>query len=182
MSRVLVVPYDARWPQIFEDLCAFIWPAVSDLALSIEHVGSTAVPGLDAKPIIDMSIVVATRADVSAAVERLAILGYVHRGDLGVADREAFHRPSHLPDHHPYVCPQDSVALANHITVRDYLRRHPDAAAEYGALKRRLAERFPDDMDAYNDGKTDLLLRVLDVAGLDRDALEAIERLNRKRE
>src|SRR5688572_30017060 len=90
MSRVQVVEYDAEWPAIFERVRAYVWPAVSGIALSVEHVGSTAVQGLSAKPVIDACIVVALREDVPACIERLAGIGYVHRGNLDVPDREAF--------------------------------------------------------------------------------------------
>ena len=89
-SMVVVVDYDPAWPDRFEQLRARIWPAVADVALGIEHVGSTAVPGLAAKPIIDMTVVVPSRPDVTVTIDRLATLGYRHRGNLGIEDREAF--------------------------------------------------------------------------------------------
>ena len=83
--------------------------------MSVEHVGSTAVPGLAAKPIIDMDVVVAAPDNLSEAIERLATLGYVHRGNLGIDDREAFDSPQGLPAHHLYLCLGESAALANHL-------------------------------------------------------------------
>jgi GrpB-like predicted nucleotidyltransferase (UPF0157 family) len=158
MRRIEVVDYDPRWPKTFERLRSRIWPALRDVALSVEHVGSTSVPGLPAKPIIDISIVVPERSDVQAGISRLATLGYVHRGDLGVEGREAFANPDGLPIHNLYLCPRDSVALANHLAIRTYLRTDPEAAREYGELKKQLAERFPHDIDGYIDGKTTMLL------------------------
>ena len=180
MRTIVVVEYDPSWPAAFERVRAAVWPAVSDVAVSVEHVGSTAVPGLAAKPIIDVSVVVGAASDVPAAIQRLATLGYVHRGNLGVEGREAFESPDGLPAHHLYLCPRDSPALANHLAVRDHLRTHPDAAKEYGALKRRLAERFPHDSEGYVDGKTDFLLRILRAAGFPSVRLAEIERANRK--
>ena len=178
MSRVQVVEYDAEWPAIFEQVRAYVWPAVSGIALSVEHVGSTSVQGLSAKPVIDACIVVASREDVPACIERLAGIGYVHRGNLDVPDREAFHRPDHLPVHHLYLSPRDSLSLKNHLGFRDYLRSHPDAAREYGELKASLARRFPADMDSYIAGKTEFILRILGAIGLDDDELAAIRRIN----
>ena len=83
MSKVVVVDYDPLWPLRFEELRAYVWPAVTDIAISIEHVGSTAVTGLAAKPVIDINIV-ATERHVTTAIARLAALGYEHRGDLGI--------------------------------------------------------------------------------------------------
>jgi GrpB-like predicted nucleotidyltransferase (UPF0157 family) len=138
-----------------------IVPVLGSIAVAIEHVGSTAVPGLAAKPIIDMDVVVASAGDVRVAIERLAALGYVHQGNLGIVGREAFETPAGLPAHHLYVCIHGGAALQNHLQVRDYLRRHADAAATYGRLKKTLAESFPDDIEKYMSGKTDFLTGVL---------------------
>jgi GrpB-like predicted nucleotidyltransferase (UPF0157 family) len=156
-----------------------VWQAVSGIALSVEHVGSTAVPGLAAKPIIDIDVVVPSRAELPAIVERLANLGYVHRGNLGIEDREAFEPPAELPEHHLYACVRDSAALANHLTIRDHLRRDPAAAAAYAELKKRLAIRFPTDIDSYVAGKTDFFLRLLRHAGFSEPVLRAIREANR---
>lgn len=177
---VIVVDYDPQWLEYFEKLQSFVWPVISDIALSIEHVGSTSVPGLAAKPIIDISVVLPTEAEIPTAIERLATLGYVHRGNLGIEGREAFYSPAGLPKHHLYACPRDSGALANHLSLRDYLRTHPEAVREYGALKKRLAQEFPNDIDSYIEGKTALILQFLEAAGLPQPLLEAIEQANRK--
>jgi GrpB-like predicted nucleotidyltransferase (UPF0157 family) len=169
MRTIVVVDYDPGWPGVFEGLRSEIWPVVEDIALATEHVGSTSVPGLAAKPIIDISVVVPTDADIPAAIERLATLGYVHRGNLGIERREAFDSPERLPRHHLYACPRDSVALANHLAVRDHLRTHPETAHEYGELKKRLAREFPHDIDKYIAGKTDLILKILRAAGVRND-------------
>lgn len=180
MKTIVVVDYDPSWPKLFERLRSQIWPVLSDVALAVEHVGSTSVPGLAAKPVIDVSVVVPSEADIPVAIERLATLGYVHRGNLGIEGREAFASPAGMPPHHLYVCPRDSLGLANQLTVRDHLRRHPETAHEYGELKKRLAREFPHDIDSYIDGKTDLMLRILRAANFPAARLEAIERANRK--
>ena len=177
---VVVVDYDEEWPRRFQNLRASIWPVVSDVALRIEHVGSTSVPGLAAKPIIDLSVVVAGRDDVATLIARLATLGYRHRGNLGIEDREAFDHPDDQPRHNVYVCPEGTIGLVNQVAMRDYLRAQPDAAREYGELKKQLARQFPDDIDSYVYGKTDFVLRALRVAGLTEEQLAAIERVNRR--
>src|ERR1041384_4181171 len=112
MRSIEVVDYDAGWHEVFERLHSEVWAVVRDVALSVEHVGSTSVPGLAAKPIIDVSVVVPTNADIPVVIERLATLGYLHRGNLGVEGREAFAIPDRLPIHHLYLCPRDSLGLA----------------------------------------------------------------------
>ena len=177
MNDVVVQDYDPSWPQVFEALRSPIWSAVSDIAISVEHVGSTSVPGLAAKPVIDMDVVVA-EGEVAAGIARLSALGYGHRGDLGIPGREAFGSLPHSPRHHLYLCPASSPALANHLAIRDYLRANPFAARAYGNLKKRLAREHPNNIDAYVEAKTDFLVGILRKVGFTTDALAAIERMN----
>lgn len=180
MSRVVVADYDPNWPNVFDELRSSIWPAVSDIALSIEHVGSTSVPGLAAKPVIDMDVVV-SRENIGKGITQLASVGYTHRGDLGIPTREAFRPPIDSLKHHLYLCPSDSPALANHIAIRDYLRANASAADEYGQLKKRLAREFPNDIDGYMEGKTELLIEILRRVDFPADELAAIEQMNARR-
>jgi GrpB-like predicted nucleotidyltransferase (UPF0157 family) len=178
MRNIVVVEYDPTWPTTFNSLRARVWPAVRDIAVSIEHMGSTSVPGLAAKPVIDMSVALASADRVSEGIERLETLGYVHRGDLGIEGREAFRSPAELPAHHLYMCPAGSLGLLNPLALRDYLRAHPDAAQAYGALKKSLAAEFPHDIDRYVGGKTDFVVGILREVGFTTEQLEAIERMN----
>ena len=178
MYKVQVVEYSPEWPETFERLRSNVWPAVADIALNVEHVGSTSVPGLKAKPVIDVCIVVASRKEVLPCIERLGTIGYIHQGTLGVPDREAFRRPDDLPRHHLYLSPRDSLSLRNHLGFRDYLRSHPEAAREYGELKASLAIRFPTDIDSYIVGKSEFILHILGEIGLGEDELTEIRRIN----
>lgn len=160
---VIVVEYDPHWPELFAELRDRLTAVLGDLALSVEHVGSTSVPGLSAKPTIDIDVVVADRSVVPDAIAALARLGYVHEGDLGVAGREAFRNPPGVPKHHHhlYVCPADSPQLKAHLVFRDHLRTHPDAMRQYGELKRALAERFGEDRAGYTEAKSEFIARVM---------------------
>ncbi len=177
MASVVVVDYDPAWPGLFDEIHARVWPAVADVANRMEHVGSTAVPGLAAKPVIDIDVVVPPEL-IDEAIDRLADLGYEQRGDLGISGREAFDAPSGLPRHHLYLCREGSLALANHITLRDHLRATLLDARAYGDLKKGLAVEFADDIDGYCRGKTEFVLRVLEEHGFGREALDEIERQN----
>lgn len=179
-KRVIVVDYDPGWPEHFEALAAPIRQALQGLDFEIEHVGSTSVPGLAAKPIIDMTIVLQATSTMPVLIEKLADLGYAHRGDLGIPGREAFKAPEHLPSHHLYACVNGNLALRNHLTLRNYLRQNLQAVQEYAALKKTLAERFAHDIDGYVDGKTDFILAILKQAEFDADALELIQTVNQK--
>jgi len=165
---VVVVPYDPAWPATFERLRDRIAAALGDLAVGIEHIGSTAVPGLDAKPVIDIDVVIRHAEDLDEVASRLAALGYTRLGDLGIIGREAFRATPNLPRHHLYVCAAGSAPLQAHLTLRDALRAHPELAAKYAALKRELAERFRDDRDSYTEGKTPFITSVLLDAREDR--------------
>ncbi len=180
MATVVVVDYDPAWPALFERIRARVWPAVADLAVAIEHVGSTSVPGLAAKPRIDMDIVVPAREDVPKAIARLAPLGYVHIGDLGIPDREAFRASGELPPHNLYACHEGALPLRNHRALRDHLRAHPADARRYAALKKDLAARFPDDIDGYIEGKSAFIREILRQKGLTPDDLKSVEAANRK--
>src|SRR4051812_22147623 len=133
-----VVEWSPEWPAQFERYARRLGDALGSLPLAVEHVGSTAVPGLPAKPVIDIDVVLRRDADVAEAVRRLARVGYRHEGDLGIPGREAFAWPPGEQRHHVYVVIVDGAAHAAHVLFRDYLRGHPGMAREYGELKRRL--------------------------------------------
>jgi GrpB-like predicted nucleotidyltransferase (UPF0157 family) len=133
--------------------------------VGIEHVGSTSVPGLAAKPFLDIDLMVADELRMAALIAGLQELGYEHRGDQGIEGREVFRRSSDEgPAHHLYAGIQGARALKRHVAFRDYLRAHPEAAAEYGELKARLAKEFPWDRIRYNDAKEPFVLGVLSKA------------------
>jgi GrpB-like predicted nucleotidyltransferase (UPF0157 family) len=161
-SPAVVVPYDARWPDQFESLRCRVDAALTAIAHETIHVGSTAVPGLAAKPIIDLDVVVPARSLVAPAVAALESAGWRHEGDLGVPGREAFEPvPGAAVYHHLYLVVAGSTAHRDHLDLRDYLRRHPAECERYAALKRELAALLATDRDAYLTGKADLVTELL---------------------
>lgn len=158
---IVVVDPDPGWPAHFEQLAGPVRAALADLGARVDHVGSTAVPGLAAKPVIDLDVVMPSPDAVRSAIERLRGLGYVYQGDKGIPGREAFLWPPGAPRHHLYVVAAGSPPHERHIRFRDRLRASPELAAEYAALKRELAARFADDRLGYNEAKTDFVERVL---------------------
>ena len=150
-AKVIVVPYDPAWKSDFEAIKSEIACALGDLIIGIEHVGSTSVEGMSAKPCIDLDVIIPNYSVFDAVVSKLSVIGYIHEGNLGIEGREAFQywdKP-HLKTHHLYVCPQSSPELHRHITFRDYLRRNPDAVRKYSAVKEMAARLFPDNIDQY---------------------------------
>ena len=163
METVVMAEYDPEWPARFEELRERIGSALGPLVQAIEHVGSTSVPNMCAKPIIDLDVVV-RQQDVPAAVRAVEALGYRYRGNLGVEGREAFRWIAEFPEHHLYVCPEGSPALERHVLVRDYLRKHPEAAREYAELKKELARKYHDNRTKYQDSKAEFLDALMEKA------------------
>jgi GrpB-like predicted nucleotidyltransferase (UPF0157 family) len=162
--------YNPQWETIFHEVKTIIHNELGDTIVSIEHVGSTSVKGLGAKPILDIDIVIENYSIFPHVVQGLEKLGYFHQGNLGVEDREAFDRKdTSVPwdgkntlwmKQHLYVCPKDSKELARHLAFRDYLRTHPEAAKQYEQIKRALAEVMKD-RTAYSEGKSVFVTEVL---------------------
>ncbi len=175
---VEVVPHDPGWPASFERVAIDLRAALEDVPTAVvEHVGSTSVPGLAAKPVLDIDVIV-PGDDVPAAVAALEARGYVHRGDLGVAGREAFLAPDDDPRRHVYVCTAGSLNVRNHLAVRDVLRARPDLRDEYGAVKLALAADPAMDIDTYLARKSPVLQKVLTASDLTDDERLQILRLN----
>jgi GrpB-like predicted nucleotidyltransferase (UPF0157 family)/predicted kinase len=163
-AAIVIADYNEEWPALFERLAATVHAAVADLGSRVEHVGSTSVPGLAAKPIIDMDVVVPSPADLPGAIERLRRIGYVYQGDKGIEGREAFLWPPQVPEHHLYVVVDGNRPHSDHVRFRDHLRRHPEVATAYAALKRDLALHHGADRVAYTDAKTAFITSALEAA------------------
>lgn len=165
---VVVKPYDPSWAQDFAAIRDELAAAVSDLVLSIEHVGSTSVPGLSAKPIIDIDIVIESEENFPEVAKALASIGYTHEGNLGIPGREAFkyEGKDHLRKHHLYVCTKDASELRRHLSFRDYLLTHPEAVKEYSRVKEEGAKLYPNDIDAYIQHKSPFIESIYKEIGL----------------
>jgi len=162
MRRISVVPYDPHWPQAFAQASAAVASVMGGNLLAIHHIGSTSVPGLDAKPVIDMLAVVAELAVVDAHSDAIRSIGYEVMGEFGIPGRRYFRRDdaAGMRTHQIHAFQSDSPQIDRHLAFRDYLRAHPAVAAEYAAIKRRLAAAHPNDIEAYMDGKDAFIKRV----------------------
>ncbi|MBE6653460.1 MAG: GrpB family protein [Ruminococcaceae bacterium] len=167
-DRVVVVPYDETWVFAFEKIKSEIEAVIGDMILGIEHVGSTSVKGMSAKPCIDLDVIIQDDSIFDEIAEKLKTIGYIHEGDLGIKDREAFKymdKP-HLMMHHLYVCPQYSEELRRHITFRDFLRHNAEAVQQYSFVKEEAARLFPNDIDQYIEYKTPCIEKLYAMCGL----------------
>ncbi|WP_268794558.1 GrpB family protein [Paenibacillus sp. DMB20] len=168
---MIIEEYNNEWPEMFKNIESIVSEKLDGLVLRIEHVGSTSIPNLAAKPIIDIDVVIESMDDLPRVVKKLDELGYAHEGDLGIKNREAFaRRDDKVPyssdgndkcEHHLYVCNKDSEELKRHILFRDILRKHPSLVSEYAKLKIELSEKFKNNRKAYTDGKSQFVTEVM---------------------
>ena len=166
--KIVVLPYDVAWQSAFEKIKDEIEEAIGDLTIGIEHIGSTSVEGMSAKPCLDVDVIIQDYSAFPAVVDGLKSIGYIHEGDLGIKDREAFRYSGkeHLQLHHMYVCPKNSEELHRHIVFRDYLRSHPEAVQTYSRVKEKAAALFPNDIDSYIKYKSPCIEEIYAICGL----------------
>jgi GrpB-like predicted nucleotidyltransferase (UPF0157 family) len=160
-DRIEIVPYDPAWPEQFARLGRELRGGLGDVARRIDHVGSTSVPGLAAKPIIDIQVSVAAFEPLEAFKQPLERLGYVYRADNPERTKRYFREPPGRPRTHVHVRRAGSFSEQWALLFRDYLRAHREVAAEYEAVKRRLANRFWEDRLADADAKVPFLWEVI---------------------
>jgi D-alanyl-D-alanine dipeptidase len=170
-GKLVISAYDPIWIERFEEIRTALLALLGEVTDRIEHIGSTAVPGLAAKPILDVNIVVNAHDQMPRLIELLGSVGYEHQGDLGIEGRQAFRfkqgdewneatcRSWH--PHHLYASHEESPELRRHLAFRDHLRRNSVAAAEYAELKRTLAARHPWDRTRYSRLKDPFVVSVL---------------------
>ena len=158
-----LVPYAAQRKRFFEAEKALLHAAIGDYVLAIEHVGSTSIPGMIAKPILDIGIAVRDYEQARICVQPIRGLGYEYRGEQGMPRRHYFVKGDPRT-HHLHVLEATSLDWENMILFRDYLTQHSEAASQYAELKLELARRFPSDREAYQDGKAPFVERVLELA------------------
>jgi GrpB-like predicted nucleotidyltransferase (UPF0157 family) len=160
-----VEKYNSEWASWFEQLRSFFESKLDPHVLWIEHVGSTSIPGIIAKPIIDFDIVIRI-SDFEEIKSKLEAIGYTHQGDQGIPEREAFalqnlELKERLPPHHLYVCDINSKELHRHIAFRDYLCEHPEDAKKYSEIKVCLIKEQSFDRELYIECKDHLVQEIL---------------------
>jgi len=170
-ARIEIVPYDSAWPARFESEKSVLLDVFRSVSVQVEHVGSTAVPGLGAKPVIDIMLGVDHLADVEARIPDLAARGYeyVRRYEAAFPERRLFAKPRVRPrTFHLHAVERSTAVWQRLLSFRDFLRRQPEVAAEYYQLKQRLAAEFGADRDGYASAKTAFIDAVVERAGRER--------------
>jgi len=189
MRKIVIVDYNIDWADEFNVLKAVYLKHMKHLNIDVQHVGSTSVPGLAAKPILDIDIIIDNIEKLNSVIVVLEELGYTHQGDLGIKGREAFNRKSDTVPYHNnqsyrfahnlYVCAAGSAALKYHLLFRDYLRQNSEAACEYGNLKKELAAKYEYDIDSYIENKTGFITKILSITGVSESEIIEITMQNR---
>lgn len=176
---ISVVPHRGSWRGQAARVIAQLEAALRDVEVeSVEHVGSTAVPGLAAKPVLDIDVIV-PRDHIRAAIQALSAAGYRHVGDGGIAGRESLEAPDDGLRRNVYVCESGSLHVRNHLAVRDILRARPDLRDEYGAFKLALATDREMDIDTYVARKSVVLQKILAESELEEAELREILQVNK---
>ena len=161
-DKVVLVPYQTIWTKLFEEEKGRLEEVIGNKILDIQHIGSTAVPGLSAKPILDIGVAVRSFEAAFALVYSIEELGYTYRGENGIPRRHYFVKGS--PDKrtcHLHMFEKTNEEWTTHLLFRDYLRAHPEVTAAYQQLKEDLAAKCPNDREAYTDGKHEFIQAVL---------------------
>ncbi len=167
VRTIVVVPYNENWIIEFNKIKDEVLPAICNDIISFEHVGSTSVPGLWAKPIIDINIIV-ENIKLSLVIEMLCSIGYIHEGNLGIEGREAFRYSDkpHLMQHNLYVSTRNSAEYKRQMTFRDYLKAHPLDCIKYSEIKLEMSKKFPHDIDSYIKGKEPVVMEIYRKCGI----------------
>ncbi len=155
--KVIVKEYDPDWVGMFQQEAAMLSKIFGKELITIYHIGSTAVPNLKAKPIIDMMPVVEDIDKVDQYNDAMIALGYEPMGEFGIPGRRYFRKGGSKRTHQVHIFQVGSKDITRHLAFRDYLLVHPEKAKEYGELKAVLAQQHPDDIEAYSDGKDDFV-------------------------
>lgn len=183
-----IEPHQAKWKIEFDQLKDVLLQVLEGFEVDVQHVGSTAIPELFAKPILDIDIILNNKSLIKNIVGRLERIGYKSRGEQGIPGRFAFRQESERTpnigknkkwqEHHLYVCFLDNLALKNHLLFRDALLKDPKIVQEYSQLKISLTREIGMTRECYTKKKTDFIVSLLTSMGLDENELSEIKKAN----
>jgi GrpB-like predicted nucleotidyltransferase (UPF0157 family) len=160
--KVEIVPHDPNWQGVFEAESQQVTAALGNNAIAIHHIGSTAIPPIHAKPIVDMLVAVTDIFKVDENNASMQALGYEVMGEFGIVGRRFFRKDNNrgTRTHHIHTFEISSAQIDRHLAFRDYMRSHPEDAQKYSELKQYLAQEYPQDIAGYMDGKDEFIKEI----------------------
>lgn len=160
--KIYMVPHNPQWRHDFQQEAERVTATLGNTAVTVHHIGSTAIPGIYAKPIIDMLLVVRDLTALDEKQPSLVALGYVAMGEFGIPGRRYFRKDNQAGDrtHQIHAFENGSAQVTRHLAFRDYMMNNPDTAQEYSRLKRELAATYPDNIELYMDGKDEFIQQI----------------------
>ena len=156
-------PYNPQWNAFYIQEEELISSAITDFLIEIQHIGSTAIPDIVAKPIIDIAVAIDSLRNIEKIIAPLEGVGYIYRGEQGIPDRHLFVKGGEdFRTHHLHVMDKTHYEWKKHIVFRDYLRNHPEEAKRYSELKMKLAKEFENDRESYTENKSTFIQNILE--------------------
>ena len=155
-------PYNPKWKELYVQESKIISSQISDFLVDIQHIGSTAIPGIMAKPIIDIAVAINSLENIGKIIEPLREIGFIYRGEQGIPDRHLFIKGGEeFRTHHMHVMHNSHYEWKKHILFRDYLINHPEEVKKYSELKKRLEKQFKEDRESYTESKSEFIEGIL---------------------
>ena len=158
--KIVVEPYNKKWKAKFKNEKQKLEKIFNDIIIGIHHIGSTAIPGIKAKPVIDIMIVVKNINKVDSYNNAMKSLGYEPKGEFGIANRRFFQKGGNDRTHHVHIFQQGNKEIKRHLNFRDYMRAHPKQAQKYSRLKETLADKHSHNIRKYIEGKNDFIAEI----------------------
>lgn len=158
--NIVVEPYNKKWKAKFKSEKHKLEKVFNDIIVDIHHIGSTAIPGIKAKPVIDIMVVVKDIDKVDSFNNAMKTLGYEPKGEFGIENRRFFQKGDNNRTHHVHIFQQGNKEIKRHLNFRDYMRAHPQKAHKYSNLKETLADKYSHDINKYIEGKNDFIAEI----------------------
>ncbi len=158
-------PYNPQWEELYNQESELISTTISDFLVDIQHIGSTAIPDIVSKPIIDIAVALDSLENIERIIAPLEKIGFIYRGEQGIPDRHLFVKGGEdFRTHHLHVMNNTHYEWKKHIAFRDYLRTHPKEAKQYSDLKKSLEQQFKEDRESYTESKSEFIAGILEKA------------------
>ena len=155
-------PHNTKWKELFKEESHLITSAISNFLVDIEHIGSTAIPDIVAKPIIDIAVAIDSLDNIEKIIKPLEQIGYTYRGEQGIPNRHLFVKGGEeFRTHHLHVMHKTHYEWKKHIAFRNYLLNHPEEAHQYSELKKSLAVKYREDRGTYTESKDEFISGIL---------------------